>query len=139
VEPAELDDLLRSSKIVSLHAAKTPETRNLIDARRLALLQDGALFINTSRGSVVDEAELARALAGGRFTAVLDVYQEEPLPPSSPLIGLPNAILVPHMAGPTIDRRRFAALAVVEDAERFLAGKPLENEIDRAYAMAMTQ
>jgi phosphoglycerate dehydrogenase-like enzyme len=139
VEPAALDDLLATSKVISLHAAKTPETRHLIDARRLRLIPDGALFVNTSRGSVVDEAALAAELATGRFTAVLDVFQVEPLPADSPLLGLPNAILVPHMAGPTIDRRRFAALAVVEDAERFLAGRPLQNEIDRAYAMAMTQ
>jgi len=138
VEPTSLDEVISGSRIVSLHAARTPETRNLIDARRLRLVRDGALFINTARGALVDEAALATELASGRFAAVLDVFDVEPLPADSPLRGLPNAILIPHMAGPTMDRRRFATLCVVEDTERFLAGKPLENEIDRAYAEAMT-
>jgi phosphoglycerate dehydrogenase-like enzyme len=139
VEPAGLDELIAGSPIISLHAAKTPETRHLIDARRLRTVPDGALFINTARGSLVDEGALAAELASGRFMAVLDVYQEEPLPPDSPLRGLPNVVLMPHMAGPTVDRRRFATLAVVEDAARLLGGKPLEHEISQAYAMAMTQ
>ena len=110
VEPAELDELIASSKIISLHVAKTPATRHLIDARRLGLIPDGALFINTARGSIVDEEALARELATGRFSAVLDVFQIEPLPLTSALRNLPNVTLVPHMAGPTVDRRRFATL-----------------------------
>jgi len=139
VEPAALDELLSRSRVISLHVAKTPATRHLLDARRLALIPDGALFINTARGAIVDERALASELATGRFTAVLDVFETEPLPPDSSLRGLPHAILIPHMAGPTVDRRRFATLAVIEDAARFLAGQPLEHEIDRAYAMSMTQ
>lgn len=139
VEPAGLDEIFASSKIVSLHAARTPETRHLVDARLLRLLSDGSVFINTARGSIVDEAALAAELATGRVTAVLDVFETEPLPADSPLRGLPNAILIPHMAGPTVDRRRSATAAVLDDVERFLAGQPLECDIDRAYAMAMTR
>lgn len=139
VEPCELDELLAVSKIISLHVARTPATHHLLDARRLRLIQDGALLINTARGAILDESALATELSSGRFLAVLDVFDTEPLPADSPLRGHDNVILVPHMAGPTIDRRHFATLAVVEDMARFLAGLPLENEIDRAYAMAMTQ
>jgi phosphoglycerate dehydrogenase-like enzyme len=139
VEPAPLREVISGSRIISLHAPKTPETHHLIDADILKLVPDGAVFVNTARGSLVDEAALAAQLASGRFLAVLDVFQTEPLPPDSPLRGLPNVILVPHMAGPTVDRRRLATLAIVEEAERLLAGMPLKHPIDRAYAMAMTQ
>jgi phosphoglycerate dehydrogenase-like enzyme len=139
VEPAPLRELIAGSKIISLHAPKTPETHHLIDAELLKLVPDGALFVNTARGSLVDEEALAAQLRTGRFLAVLDVFDVEPLPPDSPLRGLPNVILMPHIAGPTVDRRRLAALTVVEEAERLLAGKPLARPIDRAYAMAMTQ
>ncbi len=139
VEAAGLEEVVTRSKIVSLHAPRTPQTANLIDAKLLRRIPDGTLFINTARGSIVDEAALAAELATGRFMAVLDVFQVEPLPADSPLRGLPNAILVPHMAGPTVDRRRLATLAVLEDAERLLEGKPLQHAIDRAYAMGMTQ
>lgn len=139
VEPCDLDELLAGSRIISLHVARTPATHHLLDARRLRLIPDGALLINTARGAIVDETALAAELAAGRFMAVLDVFDTEPLPADSPLRGHDHAILVPHMAGPTIDRRCFAALAVVEDAGRFLAGVPLEHEIGRDYAMAMTR
>jgi phosphoglycerate dehydrogenase-like enzyme len=139
VEPASLREVISGSGILSLHAPKTPETRHLIDAEILKLVPDGAVFVNTARGSLVDEAALAAELSTGRFQAVLDVFEKEPLPPDSPLRGLPNVILVPHMAGPTVDRRRLATLAVMEEAERLLAGKPLAHPIGRAYAMAMTQ
>jgi phosphoglycerate dehydrogenase-like enzyme len=139
VEPAPLREVVSGSRIISLHAPKTAETRHLIDAELLKLVPDGAVLVNTARGSLVDEGALAAQLATGRFQAVLDVFQTEPLPPDSPLRGLPNVILVPHMAGPTVDRRRLATLAVIEEAERLLAGRPLEHPIEQAYAMAMTQ
>jgi phosphoglycerate dehydrogenase-like enzyme len=139
VEPAPIRDVISLSKVISIHAAKTPETRHLVDAELLRLVPDGAVFVNTARGSVVDEAALASELATLRFQAVLDVFQTEPPPPDSPLRGLPNAILVPHMAGPTVDRRRRATLEVVEEAERLLRGEPLAHPIDRAHAMSMTQ
>jgi len=138
-EPAPLREVVSGSRILSLHAPKRPETRHLIDADILRLVPDGAVFVNTARGDLVDETALAAQLSTGRFQAVLDVFQKEPLPPESPLRGLPNVILVPHMAGPTTDRRRLATLAVIEETERLLAGRPLEHPIGRAYAMAMTQ
>jgi len=101
-EPAELDALLAASDIVSIHATLTPQSRGLIDARRLALMKGSAILVNTARGAIVDEAALVAALAAGRIAgAGLDVFTEEPLPPDHPLRHLPNAVLTPHLGWPT--------------------------------------
>jgi len=97
-----LDELLRASDVVTLHVPLTPETRNLVDATKLALMKPGAILINTARGGVVDEAALAAALRSGRLGgAALDVFDREPLPAGSPLADCPNLILTPHVAGVT--------------------------------------
>ena len=101
-QPMELDDLLRNSDIVSVHATLSPQSRGLIDARHLALMKPTAYLINTSRGPIVDEAALVDALANRRIAgAALDVFDTEPLPPGHPLTTLPNVILTPHMGWPT--------------------------------------
>ena len=87
---ATIDEIMSGCKIVSVHLARTPQTYHIIDERRLKLLREGAIFINTARGSIVDEAALARELATGRFRAALDVYEAEPLPMDSPLRTLPQ-------------------------------------------------
>jgi (S)-sulfolactate dehydrogenase len=98
----ELDALLAESDAVTLHIPLTPETRGLIDARRLALLPPGAVLVNTSRGGTVDEAALAAALREGRLGgAALDVFEQEPLKAGSPLVDVPRLILTPHIAGLT--------------------------------------
>ena len=87
----ELDDLLRASDIVSVHATLSPHTRGLLDARRLALMKPTAYLINTARGAIVDEAALVDALANRRIAgAGLDVFDSEPLPPGHPLTALTN-------------------------------------------------
>ncbi len=98
-EAAELDDLLARADAISLHLALTPETRGIIDRRRLALMRPGSILINTARGALVDEAALARGLASGTpGHAALDVFGEEPLPPDHPLAGLANVTLSAHAA-----------------------------------------
>ena len=95
-----LDELLRRSDVVSLHVPLERETRNLLDAGRLALMKEHAVLINTARGGIVDEAALAAALRAGRLGgAALDVFADEPLPAGSPLAGAPNLVLTPHVAG----------------------------------------
>jgi phosphoglycerate dehydrogenase-like enzyme len=84
-QPAELDDLLRGSDVVSLHAPSLPETRHMLDARRLGLLRDGAVLVNTARGALIEPAALERELVSGRIDAVLDVTDPEVLPADSPL------------------------------------------------------
>lgn len=94
------DELLAACDCVSLHLRFTPETERLMGEREFGLLRAGALFVNTSRGRLVDEAALVRALESGRLAgAALDVYRHEPLPRDSPLLAAPNLLLTPHTAG----------------------------------------
>jgi phosphoglycerate dehydrogenase-like enzyme len=98
----ELDDLLSLSDVVSIHATLSPQTRGLIDARRLSLMKTSAYLINTARGPIVDEVALCAALESGRIAgAGLDVFDQEPLPPAHPLRKLPNAVLTSHLGWPT--------------------------------------
>lgn len=131
-EPVELDELLQRSDIVSLHAPLLPETRGMIDRRRLALMRDGAVLINTARGALVDTAALTDELVSGRLDAVLDVTEPEVLPADSPLYDLPNVFLTPHVAGAMgAETTRLAALAI-EEIERLARGEPLAHEVRRA-------
>ncbi|MDO9709054.1 NAD(P)-dependent oxidoreductase [Paracraurococcus lichenis] len=99
-----LEELLARADAVTLHVPLTPETRGLISAERLALMQPDAVLVNASRGGVVEEAALAAALRAGRLGgAALDVFEVEPLPAGSPLAGVPNLILTPHIAGATVE------------------------------------
>jgi len=98
-----LDELLAVADVVSLHVPHSPETHHLMDARRLGLMPRGAVLVNTSRGGIVDEDALAAELAAGRLEgAGLDVFSVEPLPAGSPLRGIENLILTPHIASQTI-------------------------------------
>jgi phosphoglycerate dehydrogenase-like enzyme len=120
--PADLDDLLASCDIVSLHAPDLPSTRHLIDRRRLALIPDGGWFLNTARGRVVDEAALTEELVSGRLSAFLDVTEVEPLPAGSPLYRLPNVFLTPHIAGSLGNELARLGAAAVTELERYGAG-----------------
>jgi phosphoglycerate dehydrogenase-like enzyme len=97
-----LDELLAAADVVTIHVPLNAQTRHLIDARALGLMKRTAVLVNTARGGLVDEAALAEALRSGQIGAAgLDVLDQEPPPADHPLFGLPNAILTPHMAGPT--------------------------------------
>jgi phosphoglycerate dehydrogenase-like enzyme len=123
---ADLDDLVRSADIVTIHVTLTKETRGLIDARRLALMKSDAVLINTSRGPVVDEAALIAALRSGRLAgAALDVFGEEPLPADHPFRRLPNVLATPHLGYVTERTYRAYFTGAVEDIEAWLAGAPV--------------
>ncbi|MEV4202748.1 hydroxyacid dehydrogenase [Micromonospora globbae] len=128
-ERVALDDMLRRSQVVSLHAPVLPETVGMIGARELALLPDGALLVNTARAALVDEAALLAALRAGRIDAALDVFDAEPLPADHPLRRLPNVLLTPHEAAGTVESRRRAGAIVVTEIHRFLRGRPLAHEV----------
>jgi phosphoglycerate dehydrogenase-like enzyme len=101
-ERRELDDLLSSSDIVSIHATMSDETRCLVDARRLGLMKPTSYLINTARGPIVDEVALCAALSSGQIAgAGLDVFDVEPLPPGHPLTKMPNVVLTSHLGWPT--------------------------------------
>ncbi len=119
----ELDDLLRRADVVTLHAPSLPETHHMIDARRLALMKDDALIVNTARGALIDEAALIAELSKGRFFAFLDVTDPEPPAADSPLRKLPNVVVTPHLAGCIENCTRMGELAV-EELRRFFAGEP---------------
>jgi phosphoglycerate dehydrogenase-like enzyme len=123
-ERRELADLLQESDVVSIHATLTPESRGLIDARRLALMKPTAVLINTARGPVVDEAALVAALAAGRIAgAGLDVFDQEPLPAGHPLTRLPNAVLTPHLGWPTDEAYRNFSDAAADVLIAWLEGR----------------
>ena len=99
VEPVSLEDLLRRSDIVTIHAPLTPETRGLINTETLALMKPSAVLVNTARGPIIDLPALAEALEEGKLAgAALDVVDPEPLPADAPFYRMPNVILTPHSA-----------------------------------------
>jgi len=124
VEPGDLPVLLQSAKVISLHTPDIPATRGLIGAHELGLISDGAVFLNSARGRLVDTEALTSALEAGRFAAVLDVTEPEPLPPDHPLRALSNVLLTPHIAGPTDDDLPEMTRLALADLAHVLGGRP---------------
>jgi glyoxylate reductase len=119
----ELDDLLAESDIVTLHVPLTPETQDLVDARRLALLRNGACLVNTARGEIVDEEALVAELVSGRIRAGLDVFVDEPRVPAE-LLELPNVVLTPHLGSGTRQAREAMTRLVVDNLLVVERGEP---------------
>ena len=125
---SRLDKALPRADYVVLVTPLTDETRGLMDARRLALLQRDAWLVNVGRGALVREGDLIAALADGTLAgAVLDVFEQEPLPPESPLWAMENVIVTPHLSGPD-DHRNVERF--LENYRRFKAGEPLDGLVD---------
>jgi len=131
-ELVDLDTLMARSDVVSIHAPSLPTTRAMIGARQLGLMKDGAGFINTARGALVDEAALIAELQTGRIHAVIDVTDPEIPGRGSPLYDLPNVFLTPHVAGAVGTERLRLGQMVIEEVERFVAGVKMEFEIEPA-------
>jgi len=120
---AGLDALLRESDFVSIHCPLTPETRHLINARRLAKMKPTAILINSARGPIVDEAALTEALLNRRIAgAALDVTEIEPLGPDSPLLRLDNVTIVPHIGSATFTARTKMSVIAAENLIAALNG-----------------
>ena len=132
VEQTELDDLFAQSLVVTLHAPVLPSTMRMVGARQLALLRDGSLFINMARGALVDDDALLAELQSGRFRAVLDVFEREPIPIDSPYLLLDNVVVTPHIAGRTEDTHLLQGRAMVQEIERYLTGQPLQYQVTAA-------
>ncbi|MFD7444511.1 hydroxyacid dehydrogenase [Streptomyces sp. NPDC059909] len=124
-----LDELVRRSHVVSVHAPQLPETRHMFDARRIALLRDGATLVNTARGSLVDTDALTEELVGGRIHAVLDVTEPEVLPADSPLYALPNVLLTPHIAGSLGNELGRMADWAIDEVERYAKDLPFAHAV----------
>lgn len=135
-EAGQLPELLPQADVLVLIVPHTPHTEKMIGASELALLPRGAFFINIARGSILDEPALIEALRSGHLSgAALDVCAEEPLPPSSPLWGMPGVLISPHSAS-TSDRENSRITDLFSDnLRRFLNGEPLRNvlDVDRMY------
>ena len=120
-----LDELLTRSDIISLHCPMTPETENIIRQETIAKMKDGAMLINTARGQLVNDADLAEALNSGKLRgAALDVVSVEPILPDNPLLRCENCILTPHIAWAPVESRRRLMNIVVENVRCWLNGEP---------------
>jgi len=130
-----LDELLRTSDVVTLHVFLAEGSRRMIGERELRLMKPTAVLINTSRGGVVDEAALYRVLeAGHLYGAGIDAWEVEPTPPDNPILALPNVLVTPHMATANRDAVVKKSRAAYANFQRVLRGEPPINTV-RPYAV----
>jgi len=130
IELLELDELLKRSDMVSLHVPKTKDTENFIGEKELAKMKKGAYLINASRGGIIDEEALFKALESGRLGgAALDVFNKEP-PSESPLLKLENVIATPHLGASTEEAQRNAAVITAEEIRKVLLNKTPKNVVN---------
>lgn len=121
-----LEELFSTSDVVVELAAATPENFHIVTEHHLRMIPEGGVFVNVGRGCVVDEAALVRVAREGKLQIALDVYEQEPLPADSPFRGLSNVTLLPHLGGPTRDRRRDSGALALRNLRAFLRGEPQE-------------
>ena len=122
----EVDELVADSDVVTLHCNQTPENTGMVNRALLARMKPGALLINTARGGLVNEKDLAEALAAGRpASAALDVVSVEPVTADNPLLAAPNALITPHIAWAAVEARRRLMATTAENIAAFQAGSPI--------------
>ena len=125
-----LDELLRRSDVISLHSSLSPATEKMINAAAIAKMKKGARIINCARGELIDEAALAEALRSGHLGgAGLDTFAQEP-PKNSPLIGMPNVIATPHIAGSTREAQEEVGTAIAQQVRDYLADGVIRNAVN---------
>lgn len=127
-EYVDLDTLLERSDIISLHCPLTAENAELISKDTIGKMKDGAILINTARGGLLNEQDVANALCSGKLRyAAVDVVSKEPIDPRNPLLTAPNCIITPHMAWAPVESRLRLLDCTVQSIEGFLAGKPVNT------------
>ncbi len=130
VQSVHFEQLLKRSHIISLHCVLTPQTKNMFSAAEFAQMKDGAYFINTSRGELVVEEDLIAALKSGKLAgAAVDVTRREPIPSDSGLLGVPNLLITPHIAGSSDDVQRCGTKMVIHSLSDWLNGEKPRNSI----------
>ena len=130
VELVPLDELLKQSDVVSLHTSLSPATEKMINAAAIAKMKKGAWLVNCVRGELIDEAALAEALRSGHLKgAALDTFAQEP-PKNSPLIGLPNLIATPHIAGSTAEAQEEVGTAIAQQVRDYLTEGVIRNAVN---------
>jgi len=138
VKFTEFDELIRSSDIISLHVPLLPSTKHLLGEREFSLMKQTAILINTSRGAVIDQEALIKALKNGQIRgAGLDVFVKEPLPLDDRLIGLENVLLTPHAASGTLETRRKMAMTCAENVKAYLEGRYPPNIVPEQKNIAL--
>ena len=130
VELLPIEQLLAESDFISLHTAVSPQTKNMINAQAIGMMKKGVRLVNAARGELIDEAALAEALKSGKVAgAALDVFAEEP-PKNSPLVGLPNVICTPHVAGSTAEAQEELGIQVAVQVRDYLAEGVIRNAVN---------
>lgn len=125
---ADLDTLLKNSDIISLHCPLTPENTGLINSDVIAKMKDGAILLNTARGPLLNEQDVADALVSGKLrAAAVDVVSSEPMLPDNPLLTAPNCIITPHMAWTPVESRQRIIDSTVNSIQGYLNGKPVNT------------
>ncbi|MGN0753327.1 MAG: D-2-hydroxyacid dehydrogenase [Aristaeellaceae bacterium] len=125
---APLDELLAQSDIVSLHCPLTAENAGMINAETIAKMKDGVIILNTARGGLINEADLREALLSGKvYAAASDVTAREPINADSPLLGLDNMIITPHIAWAATEARQRLMDIATDNVRKYLAGQPQNN------------
>ena len=123
---ADVPELFAAADVVSLHCPQTPQTAGMVNAELLARMKPSAFLVNTSRGGLVVEADLAEALNAGRIAAAaVDVVSTEPIAPDNPLLTAKNCIVTPHIAWASLEARRRMMAVTAENVAAFLAGRPI--------------
>ena len=127
-EYVDLDTLLSRSDIISLHCPLTPENTGLINAETISKMKDGAILLNTARGGLLNEQDVAQALRSGKLRyAAVDVVSKEPIDPGNPLLSAPNCIITPHMAWAPIEARQRIIDCTIRSIQGFLVGNPVNT------------
>jgi phosphoglycerate dehydrogenase-like enzyme len=126
-DTAAKERILTAADVITLHLRLEPGTRGFLAAKELALMKPTAILVNTGRGALVEREALLRALKEKRIAAAgLDVFHDEPIKPGDPILGLPNVVLSPHVAGQTPEVVRDGLLRAVQNVENFLKGQPTD-------------
>jgi len=135
----ELEELLPLADFISLHTSLTPETHHLLNATRLAQTKRGVRLINCARGGLIDEAALLESLGTGQVAAAaLDVFEKEPLPDDSPLRGLPNLILTPHLGASTVEAQESVGIEIAQAIRAALLEGTIRNAVNMPSLDAKT-
>ncbi len=137
VRVGSLEELVETCSVVSIHAALTEETAGIFDLEMLSKIQDGAVFINVSRGGLIEETALIEELSKERFIACLDVFMEEPFPVEHPFRSMRNVVLTPHVAGAVAENRYRMGDLIVEELQRYLNGEARKHRVEMMRVSAI--
>ena len=139
MEQVGLEELFKTCDVVSLHTAWNKQTEKMVSRELIRSMKDGAVFVNTARGRIVDEEALIDELKTGRISAALDVYWNEPLSSDSPLYEMDNVMVMDHRGGPTHDRYPHIASNMIDDVYNYLKnGVVPDSKIEKERALSMT-